>query len=238
MTVATAAEVDWEELAPPTDLEPDPNETPDTTPADGPICPTCGEVIQKDPSWKRMHKYHDGCQPTGRESSGGSASPRRTRTGGKAEKEADRCEELLRGFFVKAALAISVIDKFDAFCIMVNAPAVCTSFRAVCLRYDDLRKEFLKVPEGGSVFGLVMSAAFMALPIAAHHGLIPSKRIAEMMVQTPVMLYGVMNKMQEGEDGLKVMMREHMAAMKADRERAAAGRKADANGQYVGPSSS
>jgi hypothetical protein len=235
VTVSAVAPVDWDELPPPADLPPE-NVSQDTTPADGPLCPTCGEVIIRDPSWKRMHKYHDECQPV--KGSPGTGRTRRVSTGGKAEKEADRCEEILRGVFVKAALAVSVVDKFDAFCIMVNAPAVCSSFRAVCLRYESFRKEMLRVPEGGSVFGLLASVLFMTLPMAAHHGLIPSKRIAEMMVNTPIMLYGVMNKMQEGEDGLKVMMREHMAAMKQEKEAAAARRRADANGQFVAPSAS
>lgn len=134
---------------------------------------------------------------------------------------------------MKAALAVSVVDRFDAFCIMVNAQSVCSSFRSVCLRYPDLRKEFLRIPEGGSVFSLVFAVLFMSAPMAAHHGLIPSKRIAELLTNLPIALFKLHERMKEGEAGLTVLMREHMAAMAETRDA-----KREGNGQYVGPTRS
>lgn len=210
----------WGELAPPVDLPPGTTVPPDTEPVtDGPLCPVCNLVIVRDPSWSRMHKYHDECQPATHKKGQAGTGEKRIRTSGKAEAEADRCEQLLRGFFVKLALGVSIVDRYDAFCIMVNAPSVCTNFRGVCLRYPAMRKEFLKVPEGGSVLGLVLSAVAMGAPMAAHHGLIPSQRIAEAMVNLPLTLYRLHKRMTEGQAGLEALMETYMSQMKADREK-------------------
>ena len=241
--MTTTAE--WGELAPPLALPPGGPDIPGDVPPpeDGPLCPVCGEVIVRQPSWRRMHKYHDECaskaKPTGRSSDGprpgGSGYPR------KVEQEADECERLLKSAFIKLALGVSVIDRFDAFCIMVNTPAVSSSFRGVCLRYTGLRKEILAAKTGGSVFGLGIALAFMLGPILAHHGLIRSKHIAEMMVKIPILLWQLNQRMQEGEQGLRSMMDEYMAEMKRETARRAAREeqaKRDANGEYVGPSPS
>jgi hypothetical protein len=229
----------WENLPPPQDLggeddsnlPPEPDQTPETAEADAPLCPVCGEPIIRDPSWRRMHKYHDGCTPSHKAGEAGGA--KRTRTGGKAEKEADRCEEILKGFLVKAALGISVVDKYDGACIMMNAPALCSSFRATCLRYEDLRKEFLKVPEGGSVAGLVMALALMLAPMAAHHGLIPGTKIAPFIANLPFAMYRLQSKLSEGEAGLKSLMAEQMEELRRARDESAARARSAANGQHV-----
>lgn len=231
----TAQDETWGELAPPVDLPPGTDVPPDQPPVqEGPLCPVCNEVIVRDPSWSRMHKYHDECQP----SSNKKAAPgeKRIRTSGKAEAEADRCEQILRAFFVKLSLGISIVDRYDAFCIMVNAPSVCSSFRGVCVRYPQLRKEFLRVPEGGSVFGLLLSAVAMAAPMAAHHGLIPSKRIAEAMVNLPLTLYRLHQRMSEGQQGLEALMAQYMGQMKEDQAKERE-RRAAANGSTTVPAS-
>lgn len=221
----------WEDLPPPQDLG---GETPgasveDTRPEEA-ICPVCEKPIIRDPSWKRMHKYHDECKSAANRIG---ERTRRVSTGKKEEKEADRCEEILRSFMVKAALMVSVVDRFDAACIMMNTQAVCSSFRAVCLRYADLRREFLRVPEGGSVLSLIFAGAMMGLPIAAHHGLIPSRRIAEILTRMPVMLFQLQQQLSQGEEGLQTLMREQVAEMRQAREEASARSRRDANGQHV-----
>lgn len=229
----TAQDETWGELPPAVDLPPGTEVPADQEPVqDGPICPVCNLVIIRDPSWARMHKYHDECQPQSHKAGRSGTGEKRIRTAGKAEAEADRCEQLLRGFFVKLALGVSIVDRYDAFCIMVNAPSVCSSFRGVCLRYPAFRKEFLKVPEGGSVFGLALAAVAMAAPMAAHHGLIPSRRIAEAMVNLPLTLYRLHQRMSEGQQGLEVLMSQYMGQMKEDREKEQA-RRAASNGTTV-----
>lgn len=221
----------WEAMPPPADLGGDAPEVPEDRTGDEYICPVCEKPIIRDPSWKRMHKYHDECQPTSHKSS----TEKRVSTGKKEEKEADRCEQILKGFMVKTALMVSAVDRFDAACIMMNTPAVCSSFRAVCLRYADLRREFLKVPEGGSVFSLVFAVLTMGAPIAAHHGLIPSKRIAEILVRMPIMLYQLQQQLAQGEQGLQRLMAEQVTEMRKARENEtqAAKARAEANGQHV-----
>jgi hypothetical protein len=128
---------------------------------------------------------------------------------------------------------VFAVDRFDAACIMMNTPAVCSSFRAVCLRYGDLRREFLKVPEGGSVFSLVFACLTMAAPMAAHHGLIPSKRIAEILVRMPIVLYQLQQQLSKGEEGLRDLMAEQVQEMKRAREENAARARAESNGQHI-----
>lgn len=239
MPTETVEAAVWEDLPPPVDLGGDDGAAavPDDTEPEERICPVCEKPIIRDPSWARMHKYHDECRNRGYNS--GSTSGGKTKRvglGGKAEKEADRCEEILKGFLVKLALGVSVVDRYDAACIMMNTPAVCSSFRATCLRYADMRREFLRIPEGGSVLGLAFSVLLMAAPMAAHHGLIPGKRIAETLVQLPMMLYRLQERMSRGEAGMRELMEEQIAEIRRSREEAAAREKVRANGQYVAAS--
>jgi hypothetical protein len=230
---------EWDSLPPPDDVITGNVLGPDTRPEDLPLCPVCNEVIVRDPSWKRMHKYHDGCKPgAGSDTGTGTGS---TRAATKAAKEADEVVGLYRSAMVKAALGLSVFDKYDAFVVMSNLDAQCTALHGVMLRYEKFRKECLAVKGGGSIFGFALSLLFTALPIAAHHGLIPSKNIAKLLTELPFTLFTLAQKVKEGEDALVKMMKEQADAMRKAQEETAAAR---ANGKaaytpgtaYVGPS--
>lgn len=225
----------WEDLPPPQDLPEGADPPEDATPEEAPLCPVCEKPIIRDPSWKRMHKYHDECKDQVSHHAGGGSggTPKRTRTGAKAEREADRCEEILRGALVKLALGVSVVDRYDAACIMMNVPAVCASFRATCLRYEDLRKEFLRIPEGGSVFGLVFSLVMMLAPMAAHHGLIPGRQIPAMLSNLPFAMYRLQERLSQGEEGLRTLMTEQVEELRRARDESAAKARMRANGQSV-----
>lgn len=247
------ADANWDAIAPPLELPAGEELPPDNTPEDAPLCPVCEKPIIRDPTWKRMRKYHPECNPyvAGNKSregtaGGGSAGAGRTKGGSgfsrKAEQEADECEKILQSAFVKLALGVSVFDKYDAFCIMVNTGPVCQSFRGVVLRNERFRKEMLMVKSGGSVVGLVVSCLIMVMPIIAHHGLIPSRNIAETMVRMPYLLFTLHQRMKEGEEAMTVLIKEQMAAMQEEnrkREREARQRQAGQNGtggDFVGAS--
>lgn len=211
---------EWDSLPPPEDFISGNVLGPDTKPEDLPLCPVCGEVIVRDPAWKRMHKYHDGCKP----GSGSDTGAGSTRAGTKAAKEADEVVALYRSAMVKAALGLSVFDKYDAFVVMSNLDSQCTALHGVMLRYEKFRKECLAVKGGGSVFGFALSLLFMALPIAAHHGLIPSKNLAKMLTELPFTLFTLAQKVKEGEDALTRLMEEQARHMREANEEAARAR--------------
>jgi hypothetical protein len=215
---------EWDSLPPPEILSGN-ILGPDTRPEDLPLCPVCQEPIIRDPSWKRMHKYHDGCKP-GSGSDAGSATT--TRGAAKAVKEADEVVALYRSAMVKAALGLSVFDKYDAFVVMSNLDAQCTALHGVMLRYEKFRKECLAVKGGGSIFGFALSLLFTALPIAAHHGLIPSANLAKMLTELPFTLFTLAQKVKEGEDALTRMMKDQADAMRQQKDESEAARKQSA----------
>lgn len=98
------------------------------------------------------------------------------------------------------------------------------------------------VKSGGSIVGLAMSVAFMVVPILAHHGLIPSRKVAETMVRLPYLLFTLHDRMRQGEEAMTVLMKEQMAAMKrenAQREEEARRNRSGSNGHggdFVGAS--
>lgn len=241
------AETTWDNLAPPMELPAGEEPAEDAAPEDAPVCPVCSEPIIRDPSWKRMRKYHPECASKASRRKGSSGSSDNVPGGSgftrKAEKEADQCEAILQGAFIKLALAVSVFDKFDAFCIMVNTGPVCQSFRGVCLRSERFRKEMLAVKSGGSVVGLIMAVAFMIAPIFAHHGLIPSRKVAETMVRMPYLLFTLHERMKDGEAAMTVLMKQQMEEMQRENQRREQERQrqrasANGDGDFVGASPS
>lgn len=211
---------DWDALPPglPPDLpQAEENPAPDTTPEEAPICPVCGKEIIRDPSWKRMHKYHDECK--GKASGGTSGGAAGTRgASGKAEREAELIVSKVRGGLTKGAMALFMVDKFDGFCVLVNIPSICANLKAVLIEYEAFRKRCMEVSGGGSAFGLVISFGFMLLPIAAHHGLIPSKRIAEMMVNLPFAMLKLAEQVKESEENLTAYMEREMKRARDESE--------------------
>jgi hypothetical protein len=207
---------DWDAMPPP-DLSgtaPDPETEPqdgstDSVPADLPICPVCGKEIIRDPSWKRMHKYHDECRANASSGTKGGGAGTRGATG-KAEREAELIVSKIRSGLTKGAMALFMVDKFDGFCLLVNIPSVCSQFKAVLIEYEPFRKRCMEVSGGGSAFGLAASLMFIAAPIAAHHGLIPSKRIAEMLINLPFAMLKLAEQVKESEENLTAYMEREM----------------------------
>lgn len=215
------SDMDWTELPPPEESpvpEPQTADT-DSVPTEAPLCPVCNEPIIRDPSWKRMHKYHDWCKD--KASASGAQTPRGSRTtgAGKAEKEADYIVSQFRSALVRGALLLAVVDRYDGFCVMVSVDSFCSNLRAILIQYDRLRKSFLGASAGGSVFGLVLSLLMMALPVAAHHKLIPSKHVTDMMLNLPFYLLRLSQQVQQSEQNLAEMMQDEMRKAREEKQK-------------------
>lgn len=206
----------WDSLPdaqPVVDLPPAPESKPDRTEAVEPgTCAVCREPIVREPGSRgRMPKYHPDCRPL---KSAGSSAAATSRRNSKAEAEADEAIAAFKGLVVKAAMMLAVADKYDAFCIMVSLPQICDNLRGVLIRYDSFRKEFLGIKGGGSIIGLGVSVLMLALPIASHHGLIPSASVAKLLVNMPFTLHKIQQKLAEGEAALTKLMEEQLQASK------------------------
>ena len=156
-----------------------------------------------------MRKYHPDCRPTGTSAVtdlfGGNSRASKTRDAKKAA-EADECIVWVKRKLVQAAMALAMIDSYDGFCVMSGIPAAMDNLRGVLIAHDSFRKDMLRVNDGGSIVGLVISVVMMVVPIAAHHGLVPSTKIAEMLVNLPIVMHKISKRMKEGEQALTDMM--------------------------------
>jgi hypothetical protein len=112
----------------------------------------------------------------------------------------------------KIALMLSMVDTYDAFCVMVYIPEICQNLRGLLLRYEWLRREFLAIGTGGSVLGLVVSVGMMVLPMLAHHGIISSKRVGTILLNSPFVMKKLAERMEEGEEALTRIMAETVKA--------------------------
>jgi hypothetical protein len=183
-------------------------------------CAGCGDPIIREPGARgRLPKYHPDCRPkpgATRLSAGPSANS-------KAEKEAEQAVAAFKSLAVKATLLLSAVDKYDAFAVMASLPQICENLKAVLVQYPRLRKEFLSIGSGGSILGLVISVLMLALSISAHHGLIPARFHAEVLVKAPMVLHNIQSKLAEGEASLTQMMREQFMAEQAAKAKANGG---------------
>jgi hypothetical protein len=138
-----------------------------------------------------------------------------TRRNTRAVAEADEAIAAFKGAVVKGVMLLSMVDKYDAFCVMVALPQVCENLHGVLVRYESFRKEMLSIKGGGSVLGLCLSVLMCCLPILAHHGLIPGKSVAQVLVNAPFTLHKIQLKLAEGEAALTALMKEQLDAMHA-----------------------
>lgn len=188
------------------------------------ICAVCGEPIVREPGARgRMPKYHPDCKPT-RSTSDGTSTRRRS---GKAEAEADTCIAAFQQLVTKTAVMLSVVDRFDAFVVMVALPNICDNLRGILVRYDGIRKEFLAAQTGGSIIGLALALLMLCLPIGAHHGLLGRGQVARLLVEMPFTLMKIQQRLKEGSEALTQMMAEQLRMAQE------ANAKADAEAQRV-----
>lgn len=190
-------------------------------------CQACGDFIVREPGARgRAPKYHPDCRPL-RAATSASASSKSGRAS-KAEAEADQVIVWFQQRVTQAAIMISVVDRFDAFCVMASLPGFSESLKGVLVKYDWMRRDMLAAKTGGSLFGLALSGLMMLLPMAAHHGLLGKGQAAQMLMQMPFTLLRLHERLKEGSEALTKMMAEQLQkAAEANRQREQANASAD-----------
>lgn len=207
---SSAADFDFSALGEATEAEPvgdtpSTDQTPDTK-----FCPTCNEPIYREPGSRgRMPKYHPACRPSamGRvRDAVGSASKRQVVGDAKKGREADEVIAFVKPKFVQGATALMLFDQYDGFVIMTAIPAICENLHGILVSHDAFRKQMLQAKGGGSILGLVIAMAIPVAAICAHHGLIPSARVADIVRNLPIMLHKISLRMKQGESAMQDMM--------------------------------
>jgi hypothetical protein len=90
-------------------------------------------------------------------------------------------------------MLLSIVEPYDAFVLHVNSIELLANLRVVLMRFEWARSAALNAQTGGSVFGLFLTMLTTALPILAHHNLIPAKKVAAILINLPIF----MQRMQE-----------------------------------------
>lgn len=186
----------------------EPETSTDATP-EKKVCPTCGENIVRLPGMRgRLPKYHPACKPSAsrRVTDSLTGGTRRPGANAKAQREADEVILMVKKKMIQGAIALTIIDKYSGFVIMSMTPQFCENLHGVLVRYDSFRKDALAMKSGGSIFGLILAALMILIPIAAHHGLIPGAKLREMLTNMPITMFKLAQRMKEGEEALTQMM--------------------------------
>lgn len=221
MTAATLGKIDWDamEEAQPVTLPDAEEQKPDSIPPTSvPYghCKVCGLEIE---NRRPRQRYHEDCKPSRKAATTGT----RITTGrGLAKKEVEAAEAVanIRSKIVQTLVLMSAFDRYDTFVIMVSLPNAMDALKGVLVRYDKLRAEMLAAKTGGSIFALVLSVLCMALPILAHHGLIPHKQVTRLLFNLPFTLHQLNQRLADGEATLTNIMEEQLRSQ-AERNKTA-----------------
>lgn len=170
-------------------------------PANG--CPVCGEEVVRAPGARgRAPKYHPECRPRGKRNSNSAQTIRVAKRDQEAAEQVEQIIERCRRGLAKAVLLVSLADPYDALVIQVNTPALLDNLRVALNRWPWLREQSANANAGASILGLLLVVGTTLLPILAHHGLIPSKKFAPLLVQIPVLLKKIQDQMEFGGEDM------------------------------------
>jgi hypothetical protein len=103
-------------------------------------------------------------------------------------------------------MMLAVVEPYDAFVLYVNMPKVLDNLRPILTRYPGLRQQAGTASTAAAIFGLVITVLTILLPIAAHHGLIPSKKITKILAAVPVFMKRMNDVMDSGMDVGEMLM--------------------------------
>lgn len=232
---SSAADFDFSALGEATEAEPESSDrTPDTK-----ICPTCDKSIYRVPGSRgRMPRFHPECRPSamGRLKDAVGGTTRRSPTAdAKKGREADEVIAFVKPKFVQGATALMLFDHYDGFVMMTAIPGICDNLHGILVAHDGFRKQMLQAKGGGSILGLVVALAIPVAAICAHHGLIPSTRVAEIVRNLPIMLHKISLRMKQGEGAMNDMMDRVANQVVEEEEEKARDKQRDANQSAATP---
>lgn len=197
------SDVDWD--LPPADLVETPLDKVELVNPPANTCPTCGELVVREPGSRgRLPKYHPECRPSRAKGSTSVSGTGRVVRVGKAEQvaaeETEMVIERIRRAITKAVVLLSLVEPYDAFVIRINTPEILDNLRPLLMRFAKFRAFAVGADTGGSALGLILALLTTALPIAAHHGLIPSKKVAQIFLNIPVFMMRLQEKLSDGDE--------------------------------------
>lgn len=187
-----------DELPPTTELPTD--DTSILNPAPN-ACIKCGQEIVREPGKRgRLPKYHPECKPERKSVSGSARVIRVSKAEEIAAQQVEFAIERARRGLAKAVALLSLVDPYDALVVHVNSPEILDNLRGVLMRFEWLRSAASNVQTGGDIFGLVLAILTTLLPIAAHHKLIPSRKVASILVRMPLFMLRLQERLATGNE--------------------------------------
>ncbi len=171
------------------------------------VCGTCEQEIVRGEDGVslrgKMPRFHPDCKPKSAGRSSVTGTTRVVKVSKADEAIAVQVEiaiEQARRAIAKAVGLLSLVDPYDAFVLHINAPEILDNLRFVMMRFEWLRSAATGVQTGGSLFGLVLAVLTTALPIMAHHNLIPAKRVAQILINLPFLIQRLQKAVADGDD--------------------------------------
>lgn len=211
--IGWAKALDESELQPAAGEPKAPEET-DTPPSEGPVCKACGLPIE-DPdgrNWSgkrgRRPSFHPACRPSSASKGGGRTTAPAKGPRNRAEREADEIAAKVRRQMATFALFVAMVEPFDGHAIYAGSRQFSNSVGVVAQGNERFRALMLSGRQSAGWLGLITSAALIAAPIAAHHGLIPESikvgkgkpmPVGEMLEMLPDLLLNLQKKMDNAE---------------------------------------
>jgi hypothetical protein len=83
----------------------------------------------------------------------------------------------------------------------VNSGELLDNLRPVLMRFPWLREQATNASTTASMFGLGITVFTTLLPIMAHHNLIPSKKVASILLNMPVFMLRLQERVAQSENG-------------------------------------
>jgi hypothetical protein len=170
------------------------------------VCRFCGEEVVREPGARgRTPKTHKECREAAKGAASTRASgPRPVRVSAKERLVAEQIEEAIdhaRGQLMKATALLALADPYDALVLLVNTEDLLKYYRVLLYRFPRLRDTASDVEAVTSIFELVITILSIALPIAAHHKLIPSQKLSQIFLAVPMFMLRMQERMAEQNPG-------------------------------------
>ena len=176
-------------------------------------CPTCGEEVVKEPHMKRRPKYHPECKPQRGTATSGPRAVKVTSKDREAAEQVELALDRVRSGLMKGVALLALVEPYDAFVLHVNSKELVENLRPVLMRFPWLREQAGNATAIGSIVGLVITVFTTLLPILAHHGFIPAKKIVPFLIQVPIIMQRMQQRMAEAEQGHADMGEELLARL-------------------------
>lgn len=168
------------------------------------VCGGCGEEIVRVPGSRgRLPKFHEQCKPV--KGSRNASGPRPVRVSAKEKLVAEQVEEALAQIEQKvnrAIILLAVVEPYDALVLKVNLPELLANLRPALMQFAWARNAATNTAAGASLIGLIITVLTILLPIAAHHKLIPSKKVAQILINVPLFMHRMQQEMMNNDENL------------------------------------